>query len=115
MLDRSISGENRSTLLSEHVDDGFIYSRNGILEGYYLASLGEGLIVANTVEAGLELMKLRCSKSTKATLPKDNIAGIRFLTDNGFRETNTAHRMIKGKEFIFKPEMVFNRIFGYLG
>lgn len=89
--------------------------KNGKISGYYLPELGEGLIVADNREAGIELMKLKYSISNKGTLPVENREGIAFLKENGFVETRRAKRMILGKEFLWHPDKIYNRIAGNLG
>lgn len=115
-LDKRISGENRERLLYDFISSSYLYLVNGILEGYFLPDLKEGLIYAETIEAGLELMNLKYSTSDRAVLPSENILGIEFLKQNGFLEISTkGTRMILGKDIVWKPEMMYSRIAGNLG
>lgn len=76
----------------------------------------EGLIFADTDEAGIELMKTKYAKADKAVLPSENISGIEFLKQNGFVEAETkGTRMILGKEVDWKPKKIFSRIAGNVG
>ena len=102
-------------MLNDKLENSYVYQENGKLTGYYIPGLGEGLIIADNVEAGIELMKLRYSIINKGVLPIDNIEGIKFLKENGFLEIKRAKRMILGKEFSWQPGKVFNRIGGNLG
>lgn len=114
-LDKQISGENREKLLNDLLANSLLSVEKNKVLGYYLPNLKEGLIFADTEEAGLELMKLKYSNVDKAVLPSDNAVGIKFLTQNGFVETKKASRMIYGKNIDWKPEKVFGRIGGNLG
>jgi GNAT superfamily N-acetyltransferase len=114
-LDKIVTGEDRRTLLNDKLENSYVYQKNGKLMGFYLPGLGDGLIIADNEEAGIELMRLRYSIINKGVLPIDNIEGIRFLKENGFLETKRAKRMILGKEFSWQPGKVFNRIGGNLG
>lgn len=114
-LDKIVTGEDRRILLNDKLENSYVYQKNGKLIGYYIPGLGEGLIIADNVEAGIELMRLRYSIINKGVLPIDNIEGIKFLKENGFLETKKAKRMILGKEFSWQPGKVFNRIGGNLG
>jgi len=83
--------------------------------GYYIPDLKEGLIVADTIHAGLELMKLKYSRVDKAVLPSGNIDGCEFLQQHGFIQTKIGTRMVYGKNADWKPTMMFSRIGGNLG
>jgi len=114
-LDKFISGEERSALLAPQVVNSFLYVKNGDLLGFYLPEMKEGLIYAKTDEAGIELMSLKYAWVDKAVLPSENRAGITFLKQKGFAEVRKASRMTIGKEFVWKPQMMFGRIGGNLG
>jgi hypothetical protein len=114
-LDKKISGEDRTIVLKENFKNSYVYKKNNKLIGFYLPELGEGLIIANDIEAGIELMKLRYLKVNKGVLPVDNFEGIKFLKDNGFKETRRAKRMICGEKFEWNSSKLFNRIAGNLG
>jgi GNAT superfamily N-acetyltransferase len=115
-LDISISGENRQRLLAHYIETSSVYFNNGKIEGVYIPALKEGLIYANSVDAGIELMKMKYAKADKAVLPSDNINGIKFLKQNGFVEADTKGiRMVLGKDVNWKPEKIFSRIAGNFG
>ncbi len=115
-LDRKVSGENREPLLAGHLKNSLVCIHNNKLTGYYLPGLGEGPIVANTKQAGLELMKIKCLRNNKIVLPEDNQTGVGFLKQNGFVKTETkGTRMILGKEIYWKPENIYSRIGGNFG
>lgn len=115
-LDEKISGESRRRLLKDFLKNALIYFKDSSLLGFYLPDLGEGLILANTTEAGLELMKIKYSKVNKAVLPGQNHVGTDFLKQNGFTPSDTkGTRMILGKEIEWKPRGIFSRIGGNYG
>ena len=116
-LDKKISGENREKLLAGLLESSIVYAdNNDYVLGYYLPALKEGLIFAETNEAGLELMKLKYSTVDKAILPSGNVIACEFLTQHGFVQTSAkGTRMILGKGLDWKPEMVYSRIGGNLG
>jgi GNAT superfamily N-acetyltransferase len=114
-LDKLISGEDRQHLLSDYLNDGYIYRRDSQAVGYYLPGLGEGLIIADDPDAGIELIKFRNSFSNKGVLPLSNAAGIEFYRNKGFNEIKRIKRMIYGEEIIWRPEKIFSRIGGNFG
>ncbi|WP_041620190.1 hypothetical protein [Paludibacter propionicigenes] len=75
----------------------------------------EGLIFAINDEAGLELMKLKYSRTDKAVLPSENIGGREFLLNNGFVEASIGTRMIMGKDIDYKLDRMYSRIGGNFG
>lgn len=115
-LDGVISGEKREWLLRDYLGDAMVYCERGEISGYYMPAFKEGLIFAETEAAGLELLKLRCAKADKAVLPVDNVAGMEFLTQNGFAETGQrAVRMILGRDLDWRPANIYSRIGGNFG
>lgn len=114
-LDKVISGENRELLLKDFLDNSFLYLQNGNVAGYYLPDLKEGLIFADTSEAGMELMKLKYPTADKAAIPADNIVAIEFLKQNGFVEASKVTRMVFGKDLNWNPTKIYSRIGGNLG
>jgi len=114
-LDKKISGENREKLLIYFLANSMLYIEYNKVLGYYIPDFKEGLIFADTEEAGLELMKIKYSKVDKAVLPSNNTVGLTFLKQNGFVETKKATRMILGKDIDWKPEKIYSRIGGNLG
>jgi len=115
-LDEIISGENRRSLLADYLENSLVYIENNSVQGFYMPGLGEGLVLANTTDAGLELIKMKYSKVDKAVLPADNYIAANFLKRNGFTLSDTkGTRMILGKEIDWEPEHVFSRIGGNYG
>ncbi len=115
-LDRMVSGENRQKLISMFLSGSYVYLSNNEVKGFYLPDLKEGLIIAETGEAGVALMEIKYSKSDKAVLPSDNTTGICFLEQNGFiRTERKGTRMVFGKEITWQPQKLFSRIGGNFG
>ncbi len=115
-MDERVSGENRRSLLADHLKNTLICVEDNLPTGFYMPGLGEGMILAVTTEAGLELMKVKYAKADKAVLPAENHAGVDFLKQNGFTLSDTrGTRMIMGKDIDWKPEQVFSRIGGNYG
>lgn len=114
-LDRKISGESRANILRNKMRNSYIYKSNNKILGYYLPELGEGFIIAEDSEAGIELMKVRFLKQNKGILPVDNSDGIKFIQNEGFSEVRRAKRMILGEAFPWSPDKIYNRIAGKVG
>jgi len=115
-LDQKITGENRGELLMDHMHTSKVFIENNSVAGTYIPDLGEGLIIANTVTAGTELMKVKYAIKDKAVLPAENEAGISFLEQNGFAKTSVrGTRMVYGKEVQWQPDKIYSRIGGNLG
>ncbi|SEO94326.1 GNAT family N-acetyltransferase [Mucilaginibacter sp. OK283] len=114
-IDQTNSQENREPLLREHVKTGLIYCNDDTVEGYYLPGLGEGLIIANTACAGIELMKLHLRTNDKIAFPKNNSNAVNFLYEKGYKEIRTAKRMRLGKARNVIFSSIYNRIAGNIG
>ena len=114
-LDQQISGEDRSNVLMDRLKNSHVYQKNGKVTGCYLPDLDEGMIIANEIKAGIELMKIKYAVKEKAILPFENTAGIHFLEENGFIETLRAKRMVWGRQFLWHPDKLYSRISGRLG
>jgi GNAT superfamily N-acetyltransferase len=115
-LDYNISGETRSHLFIGHLHDASIYLSNNKVAGLYVPGLNEGFIVADSEEAGIELMKLKYATINKAVLPSENLAGIEFLMRNGFvPSSNKGTRMVMGQDIVWQPEKIYSRISGNFG
>ena len=114
-LDHKISGEKRELLLKDYLSNSIVFVESNKVLGFYIPDLKEGLIYADTDEAGLELMKLKYARVDKAVLPSGNSKGVEFLRQNGFVETRKVSRMILGKELDWNPKKMFGRIGGNFG
>jgi GNAT superfamily N-acetyltransferase len=114
-LDKPISGEYRSQHLEDFLLDSFVYLQNEKVEGFYLQNLGDGLIIANTPEAGVELMKKRFQKFKMASFPQENIAAFDFMKSHGYAPVSTHARMHFQKPMPWKPAGLYSRVGGNIG
>ena len=114
-LDRYTSGENRMAHLEEHLIKGMVYYTGDITEGYFLPTLGEGLIIANTEIAGIELLKLHLKHNDRVGIPKENNVAQKFLEKTGFEEVKVIKRMRLGNERKIQLANIYNRSGGKIG
>jgi GNAT superfamily N-acetyltransferase len=115
-LDYDISGEYREQMIKQFFSSGYVYEEknSGIISGYFLPDLGDGVILASGNIAGIELLKFKHTlKKCRTVLPEENYVGNEFLLDNRFELQNQAYRMVLGKEVNWKPQSVFCRIRGF--
>lgn len=115
IIDRTASGEDRMMQIESALENGSVYINHDQIEGFYLPGLGDGLIVANTSSAGIELLKLHLQSNEKVIFPIDNLWAADFLYHNGFKEYDAVKRMRLGKIRPLKLENIYNRIAGYVG
>ncbi|KXX67058.1 GNAT family N-acetyltransferase [Flammeovirga sp. SJP92] len=115
-LDYKITGEHRRPLLMKSLKDAVIFKEKDLIQGAFLPNLGEGLIIATTPEAGIELMKLKYSTVDKAVIPEENKIGLEFLLKNSFQlSPSKGQRMLLGNEVAWKADGYFGRIGGNFG
>jgi GNAT superfamily N-acetyltransferase len=114
-LDRMISGEDRSQHLETFLADSFVYLANDRIEGVYFPRLGDGLIVAKTEMAGVELMKKRFQKFKIASFPQENLAARDFIESHGYTPVIQYARMHFQKPMPWQPANLYNRVGGNIG
>ena len=116
-LDKIITGEIRQTFIERFISTGCVCTSDSSkrVEGYYLPDFGNGLIIANNNQSGLELMKFKLSQSKKIVIPEANITAINYLKYNGFEKYSVCPRMALNGDIEWKPELVFSRASGYCG
>jgi N-acetylglutamate synthase-like GNAT family acetyltransferase len=114
-IDSMNSGENRFFHLDDHLQAASVYCEDKIVKGFYLPGFGEGLIIANSPVAGLELLKLHLKSNQKIVFPKDNLVAASYLHQYGFKEMLTGKRMRLGKKREVNFKNIYNRIGGNLG
>lgn len=114
-MDKAVSGEDRMCSIENYLFDAYVYIRENSVEGFYLPSLGEGLIIAVTDKAGLELMKLRLKTKNDAVFPADNLAATMFMSQNGYMIFGKEKRMRFGKARNVSYANIYNRIAGTRG
>jgi len=114
-LDERLTGENRRKVISQYFDDGYIYLAGKGIVGYYLPHLGEGHILSENEEAGIELLKLRLRTTKSVVIPAENSVCRKFLQDLGYKESVKGKRMAYGIELPCKLKTMYSRIGGHLG
>lgn len=114
-LDKQVSGEDRKYRLQENLAGAYIYLAENALEGFYLPTLGEGLIIARSEEAGKALMQFRLKSMDTAVFPAENLTAFEVMLKNGFTQVRTAKRMFLGEKIPFEPIFLFNRVAGSIG
>jgi ribosomal protein S18 acetylase RimI-like enzyme len=92
-----------------------VYRTGNMMEGYYLPTLGDGLIIANNEIAGIELLKLHLSHNKQVVIPIENNAAQKFLQETGFEEIKQIKRMRLGNERKVQFANIYNRIGGNVG
>lgn len=114
-LDRVVAGEDRIKILSQYIDGAFVSISAKTVNGFYMPRLGEGLIISNSKENGINLLRMSIQSKNRIVVPFENEIARDDLLKSGFKETQKIKRMIFGKEFRWIPENVYSRISGYLG
>jgi len=114
-LDERLTGENRRKVISQYFNDGYIYLVGKEVVGYYLPHLGEGHILSENEEAGIELLKLRLRTAKSVVIPAENSICRKFLQGLGYKESVKGKRMAYGIELPCKLKNMYSRIGGYLG
>lgn len=114
-FDHRASGEHREMLFNTHLTDTKLFLDEGDVRGFYMPSLGEGLIIASDPHAGIELMKHKWRQNKMFCVPEDNKFSIDFLEQYGYQKIREASRMILGKTIAWDGKQVYGRIGGNLG
>ncbi|MDP1727613.1 MAG: GNAT family N-acetyltransferase [Bacteroidota bacterium] len=114
-IDRQVSGEERMFHIEPYLTGAYLYIQGNIVEGFYLPSFGEGLIIANTSQSGIDLMKLRLTVNENVAFPVDNLNAKEFMYQNNFKEFKSAKRMRLGLRRTWLAQHIYNRIGGNLG
>ncbi|HPW52030.1 MAG TPA: hypothetical protein PKV85_06685, partial [Spirochaetota bacterium] len=95
------------------LSESFVCIKEGVLSGYFIPSLGEGLITAVDAESGISLLKHK--NPLILSIPEANFAAIHYALSRGFTEQKSLCRMTFGNKLNRKPEYIYSRISGYLG
>ena len=116
-LDLRATGESRADLLAPHLASAWGHEGpEGVLDGFFLPSLGGGLVVAESGRAGEALLCFKHAHAPgPAVVPAGNTAALRLLLGQGAREAARAPRMVLGEDAEWRPEHVFARASGYCG
>lgn len=114
-LDKFISGENRETTIKKHLKNASLFIKHNIIEGLFIPDLGEGLILATTPTAGIELLKLRLNTHENVIIPINNNKAKEYIESENYKIIYKAKRMWLGEKPNIKSENIYARIGGNLG
>ena len=114
-LDEEISGERRKGILSDFLESALVYKTGTDIHGFYIPNWGDGPVIANNNEAGLELMKIRIQQKKNAVIPTANQTALEFLGKLGYKTYKTSKRMLLGSPKNWNPTGSYNWISGQLG
>lgn len=114
-IDQLVSGEDRMFHIEQHISNAYVYVTNNRVEGYYVPDFHEGLIVATSSKAGIELMSKRCMTKENVVFPINNIEAIAYMRIQGLEPFKTAKRMRLGEIRMVNYSKIFNRIAGSIG
>jgi GNAT superfamily N-acetyltransferase len=114
-IDTNISGESRFETLNPHLAHAQIFVQNNQIEGFYAPTFGDGLIMANTPDAGIELMKYRLKSNGLCLFPVENSAATSFLVANNYSPVKQMKKMRLGEKIKWEPQNIYNRAGGNFG
>lgn len=115
-MDRQASGDERQVILLNHLEGCLVYVDDNEVRGFYIPSLGEGLVVAKTWEAGLSLLgKRNADGKPYVVVPEANLPLVEYLRAKSGEPFRMATFMLIGAPVVRQPKMVFSRIGGYIG
>lgn len=114
-MDSDISGENRVCEIERHLSSSYAYVNDETVAGYYLPSLGEGLLIAANPIAGTALLEVHLRTNSSIVIPKENLSAVSFLLAHNCQPHARAKRMYLGQKIDVKFENIFNRIAGNIG
>lgn len=114
-IDTYTTGEGRFESLDPHLAHAQVFVQNNQVEGFYAPTFGEGLIVANNSDAGLELMKYRLQSNGLCLFPVENNVATSFLKANNYSPVKQMKKMRLGEKITWQPQNVYNRAGGNFG
>jgi GNAT superfamily N-acetyltransferase len=116
-LDAEVTGEIRPQLLLPRLNEAWVYIEKGNFLGFAIPTLGEGLTLAKTKEAGVALMDIRFNEPKRACLPISNTYAIEHLLEKGFEKDDTLWgiKMYLNQKPDWKPKLQFGRVGGNMG
>ncbi len=95
-LDRKATGEDRRAYLQEHLYLGLVYLEAGRVRGFALPLAGEGCIVAERPDIGLELQRWLLPLQDQLIVPLDQAAIVDHFAAQGFTRTTVATHLVRG-------------------
>lgn len=115
-LDRATCSEDRSNELIPAMQHAFVFaSDKEQIDGFYMPTLGDGLILAKTQTAGTALLQKHLQFRTEVIIPATNKVAQQLVLAHGGVEERRPTRMIMGKPLRVKFEYIYNRIGGNKG
>lgn len=114
-LDTKAYGEDRKNSINKHIPKALLYVRDNKVDGFYMPTFSDGLIVAATNETGIALQKYRLQTNSLCIFPSENTALTAFLIGQGHTEFKRVKKMFLGEKIKSQPTMIYNRIGGHLG
>ncbi|MCE7068531.1 GNAT family N-acetyltransferase [Dyadobacter sp. CY326] len=114
-VDRQVSGEDRSGVLSDFIRSAKLYVVDFKVEGFYIPGWGDAPIIAISEQAGAALIRRRAHDEKTAVLPSDNLFAIAVLNELNFFDYRTSRRMYLGEKREWSRTGIYNRISGQLG
>ena len=117
-LDKKAIGEDRSKVLTPKIEQSLVYKKphEDKISGFFIPTLGDGVIICNNETAGFEFIKEREKLGRKRVIIPEECKGtINFLLQNQYSHFREATFMYLGKMKDWNPEMIFSRIGGFLG
>lgn len=109
-LDRRATGMDRHALLTEHEFLGQVYEERGVVRGFALPLLGDGLIVADAPHAGLELQRWLFPTQRHLLLPA-TCPALGHLRECGYACAPAGTRLVLGPA-VARPELLYAEPFG---
>lgn len=117
-LDQQAMGEDRSKVLIPHLQKSFIYKnpQQEEIAGFFMPTLGDGLIISNNTTAGFSLINEREKYGMERIIvPEECTEIIDFLIEKKYTHFRDASFMYLGSVKKWNPKMVYSRVGGYLG
>lgn len=117
-LDQQAMGEDRSKVLIPHLQKSFLYkdSQQEEITGFFMPTLGDGVIISNNNTAGFSLINEREKYGMERIIvPEECTEIIDFLMGKKYTHFRDASFMYLGKMKTWNPQMVYSRVGGYLG
>jgi hypothetical protein len=106
-LDRRATGEDRHALLLEHRFAAHAFVEQGKVRGALLPMLGQGLVLADAAEVGLELQRWLLPTQRQIIVPAGNLAAKEHLVECGYGVSERSLRLVHGQAPGLEPEMIF--------
>lgn len=114
-LDEAVTNEKRSNFLLGYLEHAYVYKQNDKICGFYVPTLGEGVMIASNEDAGMKLLEATIDHRSRFVLPHTNTFAVGYLVNHGFKCTMSVMRMYYGDKRTVKYRQIYSRIGGNLG